>query len=973
MQRLFFILFLAGLSFARPYFQQDVRYNINVSLQPAEKTYSGSETIFYKNNSPDTLRCIWLHLYPNAYKDESTPFARQEAFYNKSRFYYSKPSERGYLNISRICSGGQALLSKPKPGAIDEMQIILNRPLAPGDSLLLNLDFNGKFPVVFSRMGYFNKNYFAVSQWYPKVVVYDATGWHPDSYLNMGEFYGEFAHFDVQITLPEHFVIDATGMLQDNPAETARMDSIIAQTRKLLALAKKSDRSQFIKDYLERRKQVHNDSLLKTVRFVAHHVHDFAWFAGPDYMILQKHQPDHVLTNVLVTPRNVWEWRHVPDYVSKTLDFYGKQVGHYRYPKASVVDGSMAAGGGMEYPMITIISSGGNNWSRMLEMVVMHETGHDWFYGMLGSNERRYPFMDEGFNSFMERKYMEHYYGEYNLTMLDSLLGKWNFLNDVGERQFGQITYGNLVYQGLDQPLNLPATAYSPTAYSAISYNKATFMLYALEYYVGEKTFTRIMHAYFDRWQGKHPRPENFFQIASEISGKNMDWFVKEWINGTSYCDFAIVGTKTEQAGRQFQTEVFVRNKGTMQGMPAPVCLITEAGDTLQARWDGQPDVPVHFIHSSPVRDVVVNLHKTIFEIDYLNNRPFLPPVEVNFLAEMPKFDTYQINLFPYYWYDSFVDKHRPGIGFWSGNVLFNHLFARGHLFYGTASGKIGYKLNLSNRYPHLIGNSSDLSAELKDDDGLKRISAKMATHFVYPDDYRIRTDLTFQAHHIHMYTRQYSDTSVFEKATYSSAGFDLSHSERFMLQRWDVALHGEVGFAKDISYEKFSLTGSFLQKLSQNSFLALRFFSGALFGKQFPLQEGIFTGGDADPKHENFVVSRQGTYAPLHTFSFNRGMNMPGYANPDNSFFKGSAGSALSLDLKLKYLPVLYASAGIITDDLSGYSSAPVLTEAGIKLNLTSMEFIFPLYINRPALNEKKVAFRFLFTMKTNLNLGFL
>ena len=175
------------------------------------------------------------------------------------------------------------------------------------------------------------------------------------------------------------------------------------------------------------------------------------------------------------------------------------------------------------------------------------------------------------------------------------------------------------------------------------------------------------------------------------------------------------------------------------------------------------------------------------------------------------------------------------------------------------------------------------------------------------------------------------------------------------------------------ISYEKFILSASFMRIISKNSHFSLHFFSGALFGNNYPLQEGIFTGGSVDPKHEQFVVNRQGPYAPLHSFSFNRAMNMPGFANPDNPFYKGSAGSALTLNLKVKYLPVLYGSAGMIVDDFSRYSSAPVLAEAGVKLNLQSMEFIFPLYVNRPAPNEKKVAFRFLFTIKANFNLGFL
>jgi len=348
-----------------------------------------------------------------------------------------------------------------------------------------------------------------------------------------------------------------------------------------------------------------------------------------------------------------------------------------------------------------------------------------------------------------------------------------------------------------------------------------------------------------------------------------------------------------------------------------------------------------------------------------------LPPVEINFLAEMPKFDTYQINLFPYYWFDTYVDKHRVGIGFWSGEAIFNHLFARGHVFYGSATGQVGYKFVLSNRFPHLIGNTSDLKAEIKDDDGLKRITAKMETFFSQPKDYRKKTTLQLNLNHINLYSMKYNDPAVFEKTNYSSAELDIHHSEYFMLHRWDVALHAELGFSRDISYEKFFLSAFFQQDISKNSNISLRFFSAALQEDNYPIQERIFAAGDVDPKHEHFAISRQGSYAPLHSFSNGKGMNMPGYANSENPFFSGKAGSALSLNVKVKYFPVLYGSAGMVVNDLANYSSAPVLAEAGLKLNLQSMEFIFPLYINRPAANEKNWAFRFLFTLKTNFNLG--
>ncbi|MEJ2544373.1 MAG: hypothetical protein P8Y99_09935, partial [Calditrichaceae bacterium] len=185
--------------FADAYFQQEVEYKINVTLNPDTKTYAGTEYIHYKNNSPDVLDYIWIHLYPNAYKDESTPFAKQQNLRRSRSFHFSDKSERGYLNLESVKLNSKILSWDYKPEAIDEVKIILPQPLEPNQSVDLKLDFKGKFPKSFSRMSYFNQTHFAATQWYPKVVVYDKFGWHPDSYLDMGEFYGEFARFDVSI------------------------------------------------------------------------------------------------------------------------------------------------------------------------------------------------------------------------------------------------------------------------------------------------------------------------------------------------------------------------------------------------------------------------------------------------------------------------------------------------------------------------------------------------------------------------------------------------------------------------------------------------------------------------------------------------------------------------------------------------------------------------------------------------------
>ncbi len=367
----------------------------------------------------------------------------------------------------------------------------------------------------------------------------------------------------------------------------------------------------------------------------------------------------------------------------------------------------------------------------------------------------------------------------------------------------------------------------------------------------------------------------------------------------------------------------------------------------------------------------MVNLHKTIFESDYWNNRTGSPKLEFNFLLETPKFDTYQVNFFPYYWYDGFVDKHRPGIGFWSGNPFTNHWFAKGHLFYATGSGNIGYKFNLSNRTPRVIGNYADWYGEVEDDDGLKRISLGSEIYFQDANDYRRQTTLTLKGQRVDLYSTVYSDTAVFEKANYNNLSAALTFSGSAMLTWWKAALSTEYNAGAGVDFGKISAEFSYHYRFGKSYSLSVHAFSGAVFGDQVPSQELVYTGGGVDPKHESFAISRQGKYAPLHTFYYATGMAMPGFSDAQNPWRRGKAGSALSVDLKLGYLPTIYGSAGWIAEHVNAYSKAPVLFETGVKLNVGSTQLVFPLYINRPAPGEKALDIRFKFSSNIQFKLG--
>ncbi|RMH61075.1 MAG: M1 family peptidase [Calditrichaeota bacterium] len=966
------LLTLMGLQ-AGDYFQQKVAYTIDVRLNVATQTYSGTETVVYTNNAPTSLNKILFHLYPNAYSDDHTPFARQQERFGNSRFHFSNPKERGYLKLISVNSKGRSLKVVVKDNAPDEVSVLLDKPLPPGGQLTLQLSFKGKFPKVFSRMGHVSGRYYAATQWYPKVVVYDRNGWHPDSYLDMGEFYGEFGDFDVRITLPRNYIIDATGMLQDNPAEQAFIDSIAALTRHLVNLKDADRREEEIKKWQKQHRARTDTTDLKTVRFTAHNVHDFAWFAGEDYMIHKKIQPGGVLTHVLVLPKNAYDWKDVPMYVTRTLAFYGKRVGPYQYPKASVVDGSLEAGGGMEYPMITIISSGYQKWNRLLEMVVAHEVGHNWFYGMLGSDERASTFMDEGNNAFTEWKYMEHYYGSRNMTQFDSLFGKWNTLSDAGEFDVNYLTYGTLVWQQRDLPLNLRAEKYTRSAYGGINYAKSAFMLRALEWSITEPVFIKAMHTYFDEWNGRHPSVDDFWEVFSRVSGEDLRVFRQEWMATTHYNDFTVANVETKKDENGYQTMVWPENIGTMAPLPVPVYLITVGNDTLESRWDGRAEHPVVFRHQKPVKEAGVNLKHIIFEKSYLNNSTRFP-WEMRFADVIPSFTTYRGTYMPYVYFDEAKDKTRLGVMAWIGNPILMQHFLTAKVYYGTGSGQTSYATSYTNRLPGFIGSYSDIYGRFIHTDGMRAATASLKMAFLDRYDSQKLNEVTARADYVDLYDTDYNEPGIYDKSRYATWGIRARTARRRMLYSWQAHAAIEKGLglgADEVNFTKWQVASDFTWKWMRWLAVSWDMFAGSVSGNHVPLQEMIFAGGGVDPKHEQFTPAYRGRSAPLRGYTYLNGMNMPGHSGSQGVYMQDRSGLATGLRLNFPMGLSVYGRVGTLADTPGRLTESSVLSEYGVGLNWNQLRFIFPLYVPNPPGGGKAFDFRMLFNVNMNFSIG--
>ena len=510
------------------YWQQTVNYVIDVTLNDKEKTIDAFERITYVNNSPDTLHYIWFHLWPNAYKNDKTAFSGQLLGNSNTRFYFSSKEEKGYINRLDFKVDGAAAKTEDHPNHIDIIKVVLPRPLPPHAQAVITTPFHEKLPFNFSRGGY-DGNSFQLTQWYPKPAVYDQQGWHPIPYLDQGEFYSEFGTFDVRITVPKDYIVAATGELQ-TPEELAWLKGKSGYPKED-KLKYKAPRRGITQPRITRRvlvpqapvrtpstaktKTVIPPAGFKTIQYIQSNVHDFAWFADKNFIINADtcQLPSGRIIDVFTyyTPSNTGLWRKSLQFTKDAIRFYASEVGDYPYNIVSVVQGPQSYSGGMEYPTITVISPMKNE--REFDLMIAHELGHNWFYGVLATNERVYPWMDEGMNTFYENKYDVQKYG--------------------AQPQMQQLALVAKEKRKTDQPINTPAEKLSDVNYFLVAYTKTADWLQLIESKIGRDRFRKMMQAYYKQWAFKHPQPQDFKSIAqTELKEETDKIFALLDVNG---------------------------------------------------------------------------------------------------------------------------------------------------------------------------------------------------------------------------------------------------------------------------------------------------------------------------------------------------------------------------------------------------------------------------------------------------------
>ena len=522
---------------------------MEVSMNVETYQYKGKQKLVYTNNSADTLRRVYYHLYNNAFQPGSEMDIRSQSIADpdarfikktkdadgkevrESRIANLKPDEIGYLRISNFKQDGASAKTKEVSTILE---VDLPKPLFPGKSTTFTLDFDGQVPLQIRRNGRNNKEGIELSmaQWYPKIAEFDFEGWHADPYIAR-EFHGVWGNFDVKITIDKNYIIGGSGYLQN--------------------------KNEIGFGYEDNGKTVKKDPNSKTLtwHFLAPNVHDFTWAADKNYLHDVVPGPNDVALHFLYKndPKIIGNWKQLQPLMIHVMDFYNKLVGQYPYKQYSFIQGG---DGGMEYAMCTLMLGTGKV-EGMIETAT-HELAHSWFQHILASNESKHPWMDEGFSSYIE------------FLALDDLSTK------KAHNPFEEFytAYYRLIDSGKEQPLSTHGDRFDINrAYSTAAYYKGGLFLSQMEYLIGKENTRKTVKRFFKEFKFKHPTPNDMKRTAERVSGANLDWYLTDWTQTLNTVDYGIKNVESATDGVK-KTGVTLERIGRM---PMPIDILVEYTD----------------------------------------------------------------------------------------------------------------------------------------------------------------------------------------------------------------------------------------------------------------------------------------------------------------------------------------------------------------------------------------------------------
>ncbi|GAB3962057.1 M1 family metallopeptidase [Spirosoma harenae] len=583
MKRLLFFLFVSHASigfaqstkpiFSTPLSPRLANYQIDVTLDPAEKKLTGRETLTWRNASNDVIRELQFHLYLNAFRNEQSTFMRESGgqLRGDQIDLNSKENPYGWIDVVSMKRRGESQKAsealayeffQPDDQNKSDHTVIrvpLSKPVGPGETIVLDIAFRAKLPKIFARTG-FSRDFFMVGQWFPKIGVYEPAGtryakvgqWNCHQFHAHSEFYADYGVYDVTMTTPKDYWVSATGLFQSE--------------------------------------KLHPNNT-KTILYRAEDVVDFAWTASPHFQVVndkwKRPSGGEVSLEVVMQPEHLAQAKRHLDAAKAALTYFDKYVGKYPFHNLTIVDPPLHASGsfGMEYP--TLITAG-TTWgmptgARFPEMVTVHEFGHQYFMQLLATNEFEEAWLDEGFNQYYEGRIMDATYG-----VRQSQLDLFGFrMGDLESSRDGYVHQDNpAVGSSFGNTWEL-----TPGQYGVLTYSKTATWLRTLEGLVSRPVMDEIMQTYFIRWKFKHPNGQNFIDIVNEIVpkrlgskyGPNMNWFFDQALYGDHVIDYELLSIRNKSA----QSIITVQRNGDGK-IPVDILVHFDNGKELMLFWDGK-------------------------------------------------------------------------------------------------------------------------------------------------------------------------------------------------------------------------------------------------------------------------------------------------------------------------------------------------------------------------------------------------
>jgi len=667
------------------YWQQDVQYKIYAIMREEENMIDGAEELTYWNNSPDTLQYVYFHLYQNAFVKGS--YLHELERDNKTKTAMGLKEKAGLgTTTDQIQVDGKDVKTE-----LDNtiMKVYLPKPLYPGSKITIKMSFKTYYDKgltrrrmqMYNAWGYMHYN---GVQWFPKVCVYDRMhGWDTYQHLNK-EFYGDYGVYDVTLDFPSNYIVEATGVLQNR--KEMLPDTLRAKLDiKNFANKNPNEQPSTIIPYVKGKR--------KAWHYIGNNVHDFAFTADPSYRIGTSYWNGIECTAVVQEPHAAG-WQNATEYMTKIIKTFSEEIGLYRYPKIVAAD----AQDGMEYPMITLDGGGEPGYRGLL----VHEIGHNWFYGQVGSNETYRAAMDEGFTQYLtalglrkidgenlvetqpKSKYRQKFYEPQNVLDL-RVLNRYTFdalnQNEVSINTHSDDFNGALNHGG---------------GYGLVYYKTAS-MLYNLEYVLGDSLFKEAIHHYFEQWKFAHPYFEDFRVSVIQFTHVDLSWFFDEWFETTKTLDYS-VGHIHKISGTDSFAVKF-RRKGAMQ-MPLDFTVTAKDGSkhsyyipntwyskqtaaTALPKWYGwgklNEDYTAHVQIPSGIKNIQIDTTYRLADVDMVDNYKskclLISPRAIKTMLDgglNPKWDRrqYRLDIRPDLWWNS-IDGIKAGAHF-EGDYLFS-------------------------------------------------------------------------------------------------------------------------------------------------------------------------------------------------------------------------------------------------------------------------------------------------------------